>query len=74
MAQDENTFMDSANNLYFEDVENEDGKQLNLEESLKSNLAGIIEARYIASELAGILTKSVGLLLIIILGAYTLRM
>ena len=52
MAQDENTFMDSANNLYFEDVENEDGKQLNLEESLKSNLAGIIEARYIASELA----------------------
>ena len=42
MAQDENTFMDSANNLYFEDIENEDGKQLNLEESLKSNLAGLI--------------------------------
>ena len=52
MAQDENTFMGSSNNLYFEDLENEDGKQLNLEESLKSNLAGLIEARFTASELA----------------------
>ena len=52
MAQNENTFMGSSNNLYFEDLENEDGKQLNLEESLKSNLAGLIEARYTASELA----------------------
>ena len=44
-AEDNITLL-GANNLYFEDVENEDGMQLNLEENLRSNLAGLIESRY----------------------------
>ena len=48
----ENTFIENANNIYFESVENEDGLNLKLEDDLKTNLAGLIEARYAAAEMA----------------------
>ena len=48
----ENTFIDNANNIYFEPVENEDGLNLKLEDDLKSRLAGLIEARYASAEMA----------------------
>jgi hypothetical protein len=44
--------LETANNIYFEEVENEDGMQLNLEEQLRTNLAGIIESRFADSEMA----------------------
>ena len=50
-AEDKITLL-GANNLYFEEVENEDGMQLNLEENLRSNLAGLIESRYYESQMA----------------------
>ena len=52
-TNDNVTLLDSsANNLYFEQVENEDGMQLNLEENLRSNLAGLVESRYYESQMA----------------------
>ena len=42
--------LDSADNLYFTEVENEDGLNVELDETLKSNLAGLIEARFISAE------------------------
>ena len=48
----ENTFIENANNIYFESVEDEDGINLKLEDDLKTNLAGLIEARYAAAEMA----------------------
>jgi len=48
----ENTFIDNANNIYFEPVPDEDGLNLKLEADLKTNLAGLIEARYAAAEMA----------------------
>ena len=48
----ENTFIENANNVYFESVEDEDGINLKLEDDLKTNLAGLIEARYAAAEMA----------------------
>ena len=48
----ENTFIENANNIYFEYVEDEDGINLKLEDDLKTNLAGLIEARYAAAEMA----------------------
>jgi len=50
MSNEKIGLFQTANNLYFEEVENEDGLQLNLEEQLRSNLAGLIEARYQAAE------------------------
>ena len=47
-----NTFIENANNIYFESVSDEDGMNLNLEADLKTNLAGLIEARYAAAETA----------------------
>jgi hypothetical protein len=44
--------LETANNIYFEEVENEDGMQLNLEEQMRTNLAGIIESRFADSEMA----------------------
>jgi len=52
MSEPENTFIENADNIYFEEVENEDGMQLNLAEGLKSNLAGLIEARFVDAEMA----------------------
>jgi hypothetical protein len=31
--------LETANNIYFEEVENEDGMQLNLEEQMRTNLS-----------------------------------
>ena len=42
--------LDNANNLYFTEVENEDGLNVELEDSLRSNLAGLIEARFVTAE------------------------
>ena len=42
--------LDNADNLYFVEAENEDGLNVELEESLRSNLAGLIEARFITAE------------------------
>tara|TARA_R100000995_G_scaffold56587_1_gene27995 strand:- start:795 stop:2966 length:2172 start_codon:yes stop_codon:yes gene_type:complete len=46
----ENKFVENADNVYFESVEDEDGLNLNLESALKSKLAGLVEARHAASE------------------------
>ena len=51
MAED-NTIIDSANNLYFEQVEGEDGLSINADAQVKSNLAGLIEARFADSKMA----------------------
>ena len=45
-------FIDNANNLYFSEVENEDGLSVELNEALKSNLAGLIESRFASAEQA----------------------
>ena len=44
--------LDNADNIYFTEVENEDGLNVELDESLKSNLAGLIEARFTSAEQA----------------------
>ena len=48
---DENTIL-GADNLYFQDVEGEEGKQMELEDSLKLKFVGIIEDRYQSAKLA----------------------
>ena len=47
-----NDMLDNADGLYFTEVENEDGLNVELNESLKSNLAGLIEARFESAEQA----------------------
>ena len=47
-----NTIIDSANNLYFEPVEGEDGLSINADAQIKSNLAGLVEARFTDSKMA----------------------
>ena len=42
--------LDNADNIYFTEVENEDGLNVELDESLNSNLAGLIEARFTSAE------------------------
>jgi len=49
MAED-NTFIDNSNNLYFEDVEGEEGKALSLDETLRNKLIGLLEDRYGSAE------------------------
>lgn len=44
--------LETANNIYFGEVENEDGLEMTLESQLKTNLAGLIESRFADSELA----------------------
>jgi hypothetical protein len=44
--------LDNADSLYFTEVEDEDGLNVELNESLKSNLAGLIEARFASAEQA----------------------
>ena len=43
---DENSITDNANNVYFQNVEGEQGKTLNLEESLHNQFTGVIYDRY----------------------------
>jgi len=54
MAENDNTFIDNADNIFFEDVEGEQGKALVLEEDQKLNLVGIIQGRFSDSETARI--------------------
>jgi len=52
MAENDNTFIDNADNLFFEDIEGEQGKKLVLEEDQKLNLVGIIQGRFSDAETA----------------------
>ena len=54
MAENDNTFIDNADNLFFEDIEGEQGKKLVLEEDQKLNLVGIIQGRFSDAETARI--------------------
>ena len=49
---DENSFLDSADTLYFKPVEDESGMNLELEDNLKSTLVGLIEDRFAGAETA----------------------
>ena len=53
---EENTL--TANELYFEKVEDEQGLQLTLEENLRKNLIGLINDRFVSSESARDLDES----------------
>ena len=55
---DENSL--TANGLYFEQVEDEQGLQLTLEESLRNNFVGLLMDRYEQAEVLEILMNSVG--------------
>ena len=50
--QDENTLLENSNNIFFEDVEGEQGKSLNLEEDQKLTLVGTIQKRFTDAETA----------------------
>ena len=50
--EEENTLVSGADNIYFEPVENEDGLSINADAQLKSNLAGLIEARFAEAQMA----------------------
>jgi hypothetical protein len=54
MAENDNTFIDNADNLFFEDIEGEQGKALVLEDDQKLNLVGIIQGRFSDAETARI--------------------
>ena len=43
---EENTLVANADGVFFESVENEDGLSINADNQIKSNLAGLVEARY----------------------------
>ena len=46
----ENTFIDNANNIYFEDVEGEGGKSLSLDETLSNKLVSLLIDRFSSAE------------------------
>ena len=52
MAQENNTLIQNADGLYFESVEDEEGMNLKLEDDLNNKLAGLIQDRFVAAELA----------------------
>ena len=52
MAQEENSLIENANGLYFESVDDEQGMNLNLEDDLNNRVAGLIEDRFVAAEMA----------------------
>ena len=49
---EENTLVANADGVFFEPVENEDGLSINADSYMKSNLAGLIEARYADAQMA----------------------
>ena len=49
MAED-NTFIDNADNIYFDDVEGEEGKALSLDETLSNKFVALLEDRYVSAE------------------------
>ena len=52
MAEEKNTLIQNADGIYFESVEDEEGMNLNLEENLNNQLAGLIQDRFTSAELA----------------------
>ncbi len=54
MADNDNTFIDNSDNLFFEEIEGEQGKKLVLEEDQKLNLVGLIQNRFSDAETARI--------------------
>ena len=52
MADEENTLIQGADNLYFEAVEGENARILTLEEQLHNQFVGILLDRYIAAQQA----------------------
>ena len=52
MAEEINENTLTSNEIYFEDVENEHGKKLNLEESLRNNLVSLLLDRFIMAKAA----------------------
>ena len=54
----ENTLLENSNNIFFEDIEGEQGKSLNLEESQKLTLVGTIQDRFSSAETARIPNES----------------
>ena len=57
MAEENNL---TANELYFEKVENEQGLELSLEETLQQNLVALLTDRYVRRQLPGIMMKADG--------------
>ena len=49
MAED-NTFIDSADNVYFENIEGEEGKALSLDEALSNKFVALLQDRYGSAE------------------------
>ncbi len=49
---DKNTLLENADSLYFTEVEDESGMAVELTDSLKSNLVGLIESRFANAETA----------------------
>ena len=56
--QNENTFLENSDNVFFEDVEGEQGKSLKLEEDQKLTLVGTIQKRFTSAETARIPNES----------------
>ena len=52
MSEQENSMYQNADELYFNPVEGESGLELNLEDSIKMRLVGLIEDRYADAESA----------------------
>ena len=50
--EDKNTLLENADSLYFSEVEDESGMAMELTDSLKSNLVGLIEDRFAGAETA----------------------
>ena len=46
----ENSFIDNADNIYFEDVEGEEGKTLTLDESLRNKFVALLQDRFSSAE------------------------
>ena len=46
----ENSFIENADNIYFDDVEGEEGKAFSLEESLRNKFVALLQDRYSSAE------------------------
>jgi hypothetical protein len=46
----ENSFIDNADNIYFDNVEGEEGKTLSLDESLSNKFVALLQDRYVSAE------------------------
>ena len=49
---DKNSITDSANNVYFQDVQGEQGKNINLEDAFVNQFVGVIQDRYTSAKQA----------------------